>query len=192
MEFSFSHLVRNCSDAIKFQEVFVQFCCRSPHGERGLKFSKRASRGCPGRRRSPHGERGLKSESIKGTYTVQESLPTRGAWIEILRSWRRAGNSLGRSPHGERGLKFNGDTVLLHQRSRSPHGERGLKCMVWANGARARCRSPHGERGLKYRTDLFHPYKRSRSPHGERGLKWPFPAPCPLWPGVAPHTGSVD
>ena len=39
MEFSFSHLVRNCSDAIKFQEVFVQFCCRSPHGERGLKFN---------------------------------------------------------------------------------------------------------------------------------------------------------
>ena len=38
MEFSFSHLVRNCSDAIKFQEVFVQFCCRSLHGERGLKF----------------------------------------------------------------------------------------------------------------------------------------------------------
>lgn len=61
MEFSFSHLVRNCSDAIKFQEVFVQFCCRSPHGERGLKSVLR----------------------IPVVLAVW-SLPTRGVWIEIL------------------------------------------------------------------------------------------------------------
>ena len=56
-------------------------CGRSPHGERGLKFSLCRSRwSCRGR--SPHGERGLKSVAL-----------------------RPAARGVGRSPHGERGLK---------------------------------------------------------------------------------------
>ena len=55
---------------------------RSPHGERGLKcwvFSQaEAERG-----RSPHGERGLKSLCLIFALIVAESLPPRGAWIEI-------------------------------------------------------------------------------------------------------------
>ena len=47
------------SDAQKQRALFVRYCCRSPHGERGLKFgSQRDLQRPPGR--SPHGERGLK------------------------------------------------------------------------------------------------------------------------------------
>ena len=58
-----------------------------------------------------------------------ESLPSRGAWIEIcdLLPLPKAGR--GRSPHGERGLKY--------KMRRTPPGGPGR-------------RSPHGERGLKY------------------------------------------
>ena len=35
----------------------------------------------------------------------QESLPARGAWIEIIREYDGRERLKGRSPHGERGLK---------------------------------------------------------------------------------------
>ena len=55
---------------------------RSPHGERGLKFSQgyRVEL-IPGR--SPHGERGLKCYGQTAGVAPQQSLPSRGAWIEI-------------------------------------------------------------------------------------------------------------
>ena len=102
--------------------------CRSPHGERGLKYPKALQR-LATRGRSPHGERGLKfwrskkmsattSRSPHGERGLKlrqqhpppvhpgRSLPTRGAWIEIRRSAGCPRQSPGRSPHGERGLKF--------------------------------------------------------------------------------------
>ena len=55
---------------------------RSPHGERGLKFSLIEVILNEGSR-SPHGERGLKL-LFEGPLVVGDaSLPTRGAWIEI-------------------------------------------------------------------------------------------------------------
>ena len=63
--------------------IFVHTCCRSPHGERGLKSSVFRVVWTRSSGRSPHGERGLK-----------------------LRRWLQHGNQHGRSPHGERGLKF--------------------------------------------------------------------------------------
>ena len=79
-------------------------CSRSPYGERGLKSSQ-ASRSRPYLRRSPYGERGLKSAYwAKVTWFIRrspygerglkykayafilqnrESLPIRGAWIEM-------------------------------------------------------------------------------------------------------------
>ena len=106
--------------------IFVHTCCRSPHGERGLK--------------SPLGP---------GQVDGRQSLPTRGAWIEI--------RSAIRSPRASR--------------SRSPHGERGLKSVNRERRERWDGRSPHGERGLKYFGHPRHFCARSRSPHGERGLK---------------------
>ena len=56
-----------------------------------------------------------------------QSLPTRGAWIEMWVKAMQRGCPMVRSPHGERGLKyFDGLTVTASGR-RSPHGERGLK-----------------------------------------------------------------
>ena len=170
MEFSFSHLVRNCSDAIKFQEVFVQFCCRSPHGERGLKSLAVPVLPPHSVCRSPHGERGLKSVQGRRFLSPLPSLPTRGAWIEI-------GAEAPAGPNDGR---------------RSPHGERGLKSFADIRGTSAICRSPHGERGLKLPTGLIHSLPLSRSPHGERGLKSGLGLAQLYLLDVAPHTGSVD
>ncbi len=78
--------------------------CRSPHGERGLKWS------CPWgwksvNRRSPHGERGLKYTSAPCPDACLWSLPAWGAWIEILTAKNPLAVVTRRSPHGERGLK---------------------------------------------------------------------------------------
>ena len=87
--------------------IFVHTCCRSPHGERGLKLDRWAER--------------------DGS---DESLPTRGAWIEILWTTHCLPQRPCRSPHGERGLKFNGLRVHHGLHGRSPHGERGLKFVI--------------------------------------------------------------
>ena len=59
------------------------YCRRSPHGERGLKCTPPAQ---PlwSQSRSPHGERGLKSDSDGEDIDLTPSLPTRGAWIEMM------------------------------------------------------------------------------------------------------------
>ena len=77
--------------------------CRSPHGERGLKFIAMVMLH-DGVSRSPHGERGLK-------------------WCRPApkREHQR------RSPHGERGLKLLSLSASDGGLGRSPHGERGLK-----------------------------------------------------------------
>ena len=56
---------------------------RSPHGERGLKWGA-LSLVLYTLRRSPHGERGLKSYLMVLRLHQAKSLPTRGAWIEML------------------------------------------------------------------------------------------------------------
>ena len=81
--------------------------CRSPHGERGLKLksgrrqptsSRRSPHGERGLKctgpflkrccfcRSPHGERGLKLFLAFLQLRPEESLPSRGAWIEMPRT----------------------------------------------------------------------------------------------------------
>ena len=55
--------------------------------------------------RSPHGERGLKSTNVYYTFCTIQSLPARGAWIEIIMEIGEKPCCAGRSPHGERGLK---------------------------------------------------------------------------------------
>ena len=78
-----------------------------------------------------------------------QSLPVRGAWVEI-RSW----------------LKISSCGVC-----RSPCGERGLKSSLIETLVSAICRSPCGERGLKYQIALLMRVCAGRSPCGERGLK---------------------
>ena len=57
---------------------------RSPHGERGLKSIRVSMMVSKIPRRSPHGERGLKFHGHLIIGGNGESLPSRGAWIEIF------------------------------------------------------------------------------------------------------------
>ncbi len=86
---------------------------RSPHGERGLKCSV-ADHGVDAlSRRSPHGERGLKYLVWAScARRALESLPARGAWIEIICPPSYDVTRSRRSPHGERGLKSIALTML--------------------------------------------------------------------------------
>ena len=166
---------------------------RSPCGERGLKCD--GLRGSVGTksRRSPCGERGLKSARGRGCHPNGESLPVRGAWIEMFSS-RQSWTASRRSPCGERGLKLSAVAQKeVAIRRRSPCGERGLKC---SGGTLPRQsadrRSPCGERGLKSR-------RRGECPARERSLPvrgaWIEIASlnCPKRREfVAPRAGSVD
>ena len=168
--------------------------CRSPHGERGLKFLS-CTHNYVVSRRSPHGERGLKYASPSGGRRSGMSLPSRGAWIEIpipASSPTNPGRSL---PSRGAWIKMELlEPLLSFFLSRSPQGERGLKSPFYIFRPPAVGRSPHGERGLKLDivdTELslhrslpsrgawieigddskIASTKISRSPHGERGLK---------------------
>ena len=67
------HVVRRTTAAV----------CRSPCGERGLKFRAAEEATIRGRR-SPCGERGLKFRRLVRPLVASPSLPVRGAWIEIF------------------------------------------------------------------------------------------------------------
>ena len=112
---------------VRYALVAVE--CRSPCGERGLKFRRALHRG---RQRRP-------------------SLPVRGAWVEIASIAGKQPKKYSRSPCGERGLKFTvALDILTRMNGRSPCGERGLKSGTKsANSTGKKRRSPCGERGLK-------------------------------------------
>ena len=125
--------------------------------------------------RSPRGERGLKY-NIKtgGSLTWQKSLPPRGAWIEMTTSQGLFLSLRSRSPRGERGLKSTlvGPGASQTNR-RSPRGERGLKYRgLFADTERRRSLPPRGAWIEITLSPL--PAARAvpcRSPRGERGLK---------------------
>ena len=97
----------------------------------------------------------IEIDDLPGLLVNLVSLPTRGAWIEIVYSVVMPLDFGRRSPHGERGLKLASIAPkLLYGGGRSPHGERGLKSFVplWLHPPPPR-RSPHGERGLKFLDD---------------------------------------
>ena len=107
--------------------------------------------------RSPHGERGLKYSACRYYGHGQQSLSSWRAWIEIVRTLFLVIKSLSRSPHGERGLKYTQRKATTRTPCRSPHGERGLKSHAGRRPAQRRRRSPHGERGLKSVSASFRP-----------------------------------
>ena len=88
--------------------------CRSPCGERGLKWQGLGSAArCIGR--SPCGERGLKSADCRACLIATASLPVRGAWVEIMFCGVKFSAQCGRSPCGERGLKCCTAASSLHR-----------------------------------------------------------------------------
>ena len=65
--------------------------------------------------RSPYGERGLKYQPWIGPPIMRESLSLRRAWIEIANRSTNASAWTCRSPYGERGLKFYLSGTRPHQ-----------------------------------------------------------------------------
>ena len=90
--------------------------------------------------RSPCGERGLKWRPVRPFCCRSESLPVRGAWIEIVRCKMCCMLPAGRSPCGERGLKCPVSRRRTARAGRSPCGERGLKS-PWGRRSSRRWRS---------------------------------------------------
>ena len=71
---------------------FVNICCRTPCGVRGLKYDRRSYPG-RGPGRTPCGVRGLKSRLHRSSPEASESHPLRGAWIEMSAPrYRREGD----------------------------------------------------------------------------------------------------
>ena len=111
----------------RFTEKSVHLCCRSPHGERGLKYSE-----------------------CLGACVFYRSLPPRGAWIEIRGTFQGRTVSASRSPHGERGLKFSSPVnCQCKPGSLPPRGAWIEMPLAAMHPCRRFRRSPHGERGLK-------------------------------------------
>ena len=78
--------------------------------------------------RSPHGERGLKYRGARREAALHRSLPSRGAGVEIAPSPGNPWTQCRRAPHRERGLKYTPACLpACFPACRSPHGERGLK-----------------------------------------------------------------
>ena len=194
----------------------INTSCRSPHGERGLKYHQ-VHRTYEALRRSPHGERGLK---CKTHFPV-----ARNAFVALLTEsvdWNRPNvvntkSAYSRSPHGERGLKCDGEplgggtTALLssrrawieiktvaawceNERRRSPHGERGLKFCHWGKSYSMACGSLSSRRAwIEIAVTIYHSnIIPSRSPHGERGLKFDLIIARIFVLSVALLTESVD
>ena len=143
---------------------------RSPSGERGLKLQiEPVVRALVGR--SPSGERGLKFRSGHRQLVRDQSLPIRGAWIEITTS------TPARSTTG----------------SRSPSGERGLKSVVpWVGVAWTVSLPIRGAWIEIYTRHVYSLISPCRSPSGERGLKFEGAGTVARHGAVAPHPGSVD
>ena len=101
--------------------------CRSPHGERGLKFNDGGGM-FPPPSRSPHGERGLKSKRRRRGNRPTRSLSSWRAWIEITASHRKLDSTVPSLSSWRAWIEIARMADMYRSRpGRSPHGERGLK-----------------------------------------------------------------
>ena len=83
---------------------------------------------------------------------MPESLPARGAWIEICHILLLVIFIFRRSPHGERGLKSSVSHNAFFERASLPARGAWIEMVErLLNAFISLGRSPHGERGLKFR-----------------------------------------
>ena len=168
--------------------------------------------------RSPHGERGLKYRQNGGGDAATPSLPTRGAWIEIILVSLDDEVVECRSPHGERGLKYVMLDTAHHYSApsarRSPHGERGLKYVAVVDQLECHVSLPTRGAWIEIQTaEKRHQRSKSLPTRGawiemekmkQRNMQWRSLPTRGAWieitilfralttSEVAPHTGSVD
>ena len=124
--------------------------CRSPRGERGLKYLVKVVT-LVDRQSLPSRGAWIEIGGLHNMLCVIRSLPSRGAWIEIKTNPGTGGMPYSRSPHGECGLKYFFPHPGHRPHRRSPHGERGLKSRGRRHPRSCQWRrSPRGECGLKF------------------------------------------
>ena len=80
-------------EILRRRQWIPPFVSRSPSGERGLKLDGEGMANLLTGSRSPSGERGLKCENPDFGRADGESLPIRGAWIEIKPPKKRRSKS---------------------------------------------------------------------------------------------------
>ena len=144
-----------------------------------------------------------------------ESLPPRGAWIEIGDGVHSKADALRRSPHGERGLKSDRSCLPLAGKASLPPRGAWIEISVVGTGGKTPPSLPPRGAWIEISSAVSAMSSAARrSPHGERGLKCPERAgrgwgsaslpPRGAWiemftcefgvplTVVAPPTGSVD
>ena len=120
------------------------------------------------------------------------SLPSRGAWIEIVKDVNI--NPYNHVAPFTGSVDWNQNYILqFFLRWVAPFTGSVDWNRKTASASFPSCgRSLHGERGLKLQWNAYSESKKGRSLHGERGLKSAFCAPVSINTSVAPFTGSVD
>ena len=111
----------------------------------------------------------IKTATSKQSKT--KSLPIRGAWIEISPPNHANTAAAGRSPSGERGLKYPRTVERQHLAGSLPIRGAWIEISLTQTASQIRG---------------------GRSPSGERGLKSETYATKSSLTQVAPHPGSVD
>ena len=144
--------------------------CRSPCGERGLKYAQRHQAHPSAWRRSPCGERGLKYPPLCYHFSRRKSLPVRGAWIEIGKAARLA--------HQPSSLPVRGAWIEIVRSCRALYPRQSLPVRgAW----------------IEMRSGFSAPRFQSRSlPVRGAWIEIPGMRVLPCFGGVAPRAGSVD
>ena len=193
------------------ESVTDSLLCRSPHGERGLKFWSlhimlKSNVSLSSRRAWIE----IRRFTFKAS-AHYPSLSSRRAWIEMLTrknslliftvalltesvDWnlsyrRREPLVLSRSPHGERGLKYIYIFYLIFTTSRSPHGERGLKYFLKLLYNKIFMSLSSRRAWIEIKPLKTFIFKISLSLSSRRAwieIKFIF-CPCGLWAGRSPH-----
>lgn len=103
------NITKNTLFAEDAKEKSVHLCCRSPHGERGLKSPPGSTSALPGLS-LPTGGAWIEIPHTNCARRAAWSLPIRGVWIEICLRGATCPAHAGRPQRRERGLKFDGPT----------------------------------------------------------------------------------
>ena len=98
-----------------------------PHGGRGLKFTRNYVNPYKLSRPPSRGAWIEIRRSFSGPMPESPSPPSRGAWIEIRCPGDGALDRHRRPPHGGRGLKYYWEVIPVTFNGRPPRGGRGLK-----------------------------------------------------------------
>ena len=141
--------------------------------------------------RSPCGERGLKFDALVYFMQAVLSLPMRGAWIEIAKceiiAW-----VVGRSPCGERGLKLIPSSALSRDPASLPMRGAWIEILQSARSASLRLSLPMRGAWIEIERHPVCVQKAESLPMRGAWIEISICASSAGKKNVAPHAGSVD